>query len=224
MMVRIDWYFDVISPYAYLAFEQLPSTLSRITKPVVIHYRPVLFAGLLDHFGQKGPAEIPSKRRFTYEHVLWLAHRFGVAVRTPRHHPFNPLPLLRAILAAGGTDGVTREHVAQAFHYVWQQGHLPDEPEFAALLSRLNIRANALAADGVKAQLRANTDAAIADEVFGVPTAVVRIDKTPARRFWGFDALPMMVDFIENNALFGSEAMQRAGNLPVGTQRKAAQA
>jgi 2-hydroxychromene-2-carboxylate isomerase len=104
---------------------------------------------------------------------------------------------------------------------VWQQGRLPDEPVFAELLAALGVSVDALNAANVKAQLRANTEAAIADEVFGVPTAVVRKPSAPARRFWGFDALPMMLDFINGHALFDSEDMTRAANTPVGLQRKA---
>jgi 2-hydroxychromene-2-carboxylate isomerase len=58
-----DWYFDFISPFAYLQSEQL----HRLQPLVQIRYRPVLFAGLLKHWGNKGPAEVLPKRQFTYE-------------------------------------------------------------------------------------------------------------------------------------------------------------
>jgi 2-hydroxychromene-2-carboxylate isomerase len=220
-MIRIDWYFDVISPYAYLAFERLPDALARSNVGVEVRYQPVLFAALLEHFGQKGPAEIASKRRFTYEHVLWLADRHAIPMRAPRHHPFNPLPLLRALLAAAGPGATpTRDQTALAFRYVWQQGRLPDEPAFDDLLAAMGVSPGALNAADVKAQLRAGSEAAIADEVFGVPTAVVRKPDSPARRFWGFDALPMMVDYLDGHALFSSQDMARAANMPIGLQRK----
>lgn len=221
-MIRIDWYFDVISPYAYLAFERLPDALARSPVAIELRYRPVLFAGLLEHFGQKGPAEIAAKRRFVYEHALWLAQRHDARLRLPRQHPFNPLPLLRALVAAGGPGASpSRDQVALAFRFVWQHGQLPDEPAFGDLLRALGVAAGALDAVEVKAALRANTEAAIADEVFGVPTAAVRKPGVPVRRFWGFDALPMMTDFIDGHAVFGSEVMARAATLPVGLQRKA---
>jgi len=95
--VRVSWVFDVISPFAYLAFPQL----SRLPAHVSVGFVPVLFAGLLQHFGQLGPAEIPSKRRFTYRFVLWRARQLGLPMRMPPAHPFNPLPALRLIIAAG---------------------------------------------------------------------------------------------------------------------------
>ena len=59
-MKHLTFWFDVISPYAYLAFERLPQALDGL--PVTTAYRPVLFAGLLGQWGQKGPAEIEPKR------------------------------------------------------------------------------------------------------------------------------------------------------------------
>lgn len=53
-----DWYFDFISPFAYLQFVRLGELAG-----ARLRLRPVLFAGLLQHWGQLGPAEIPAKRR-----------------------------------------------------------------------------------------------------------------------------------------------------------------
>jgi len=61
---RLVWYFDFVSPYSYLQFEAYPELMQ------TAELRPVLFAGLLNHWGGKGPAEIPAKRlqayRYTY--------------------------------------------------------------------------------------------------------------------------------------------------------------
>src|SRR6478752_613262 len=70
---QVDWYFDFISPYAWLqaeSFHLLPSN-------VVLTCKPVLFAGLLQHWGQLGPAEIVPKRRFTYRYIVWRARAAG---------------------------------------------------------------------------------------------------------------------------------------------------
>src|SRR2546429_5146847 len=96
-VVKVSWVFDVISPFAYLAFPQL----SRLPAHVGVEFVPVLFACLLQHFGQLGPAEIPSKRRFTYRFALWRARPPGLATRLPPARSLNPLPALRPVLAAG---------------------------------------------------------------------------------------------------------------------------
>ena len=214
---EIDWYFDFISPYSYLAFEALPVALAAIEPAPAIRYRPVLFAGLLNHWGHKGPAEVPPKRRFTYEHVAWLADRHGIAMRAPRQHPFNPLPLLRAAIAAGNQ----RDAIGKLFRFIWRDGALPDEPAFAQLLADLRIAPAALDAPEVKSALRANGEAAIAAGVFGVPTAVARTARG-VRAIWGFDALPMLVDWLRDAPVFSSDEMRRAADLPIGEQRRGA--
>lgn len=215
---EVDWYFDFISPYSYLAFETLPQALAAIEPAPVLRYRPVLFAGLLNHWGHLGPAEVPPKRRFTYEHCAWLADRHGIAMRAPRQHPFNPLPLLRAAIAAGAG----RDAIGRLFRFVWRDGALPDEPSFARLLAELGVAAGALQAPEVKASLRANGEAAIAAGVFGVPTAVARTDRG-VRAIWGFESLPMLTDWLRDAPVFRSEEMRRAADLPMGEQRRGSQ-
>jgi 2-hydroxychromene-2-carboxylate isomerase len=214
-VAEIDWYFDFISPYSYLAFETLPQALAAIEPAPVIRYRPVLFAGLLNHWGHMGPAEVPPKRRFTYEHCAWLADRHGIAMRAPRRHPFNPLPLLRAAIAAGSR----RDAIGRLFGLVWRDGALPDEPAFAALLAELGLSPVSLDAPEVKAALRANGEAAVAAGVFGVPTVVARTAHG-TRAIWGFEALPMLADWLRGAPVFGGEQMRRAADLPMGEQRR----
>src|SRR5450631_3116557 len=92
-MKHLNFWFDPVSPFAYLAFQRLPQALEGISHSV--SYRPVLFAALLAHWGQKGPAEIEPKRAWTFRQVHWLAHRAGIALDTPLRHPFNPIALSR---------------------------------------------------------------------------------------------------------------------------------
>ena len=96
----------------------------------------MLFAGLLGANGQKGPAEIPAKRAFTYRFVVWQAKRLGIVLKFPPEHPFNPLPLLRLALACDCRP----EAVHTIFRFVWRDGRLPDLPiEWAELTGELGI-------------------------------------------------------------------------------------
>ena len=88
-MKTIDFWFDPISPFAYLAFERLPEALEGLSYSVA--YRPVLFGALLKHWDHKGPAEIEPKRAWTFRQVHWLAHRArhrdadaGASIRSTR--------------------------------------------------------------------------------------------------------------------------------------------
>jgi 2-hydroxychromene-2-carboxylate isomerase len=196
-MKTITCYLDFISPYAYLAFEALPSALIGVSQHVV--YKPVLFAGMLKHHGQLGPAEIAGKREWTYRQVLWQARQLGLRLDIPAAHPFNPLALLR-LAVASSNDGQPNRWVCETiFRHVWQGGAPADDAaRLPALVQQLKP-AQASDAPAVKAQLKANTEEAIARGVFGVPTFCVD-DKL----FWGLDALPMMRAYLDGDPWFDS--------------------
>ena len=204
----VAWYFDFISPFAYLQWQLLQrQSIDFTLQPI-----PTLFAGLLAHWDNKGPVEILPKRQWTYEHCLWIAHRHGIPMRLPAQHPFNPLPLLRLCIAKQNDHAV----VDRLFRYVWQEGHLPsDDHAWQALLKELQITQTEIETTEVKDTLRRHGDLAIAANVFGVPTAVVN-----QQCFWGVDATDMLIAYLQQDAFFSTAAFQDAKNLPVGIQRK----
>jgi 2-hydroxychromene-2-carboxylate isomerase len=210
-MKQITFYFDFISPYAYLAFEKLPEALQGLG--YAMDYRPVLFAGLLKHHGQLGPAEIAPKRDWTYRHVLWQAHSHGIPLQMPAAHPFNPLPLLR-LAVASGAQGLANRYVCETiFRHVWRGGADAGDPLRLDTLKLLLKPLRDVAGEDVKAELKSNTDEAVARGVFGVPTYAVD-DKL----FWGFDALPMLRAYLEGDAWFTRGDWEAAAALP-GQQR-----
>ncbi|MBC5786113.1 2-hydroxychromene-2-carboxylate isomerase [Ramlibacter sp. USB13] len=212
-MKHVTFHFDVVSPYAYLAFEKLPEVLKGLSYRV--DYRPVLFAGFLKHHGQLGPAEIAPKRDWTYRQVLWLAHAHGVPLQLPAAHPFNPLALLRLALACG-SDGLVNRFVAETvFRHVWRGGADAADPQrLDALRAQLQPQRDA-AGEAVKSELRANTESAIARGLFGVPTCEV-----DGRLFWGFDGLPMLREYLQGGDWFASGAWEQAAALPAGQVRR----
>lgn len=199
-MKRISFWFDPISPFAYLAFEQLPQALEGCS--YVVDYRPVLFAGLLGHWGQKGPAEVEPKRAWTYRHVAWMAQQQGIALDMPSGHPFNPLPLLRLALACGPNRRVTEA----VMRYVWVGGGDVADAARLAALTRTLAPARDPASVETKQALRTATDEAIARGVFGVPS--FELDD---RLFWGLDALPMLRAALQGDAWFDGPTWQDAG-------------
>ncbi len=222
-MKRITCYLDVISPYAYLAFEHLPQALQGLSYEV--DYVPVLFAGMLQHHGQLGPAEITPKRAWTYRQVLWIARQHGIPMDLPAAHPFNPLGLLRLALAcpaeeaqAGARAGRVNRHVCETvLRHVWRGGaDAADTTRLQALTEALQP-ARDPASDAVKAQLKANTAEAIARGVFGVPTFAV-----DDRLFWGFDALPMLRAWLMGEAWFDGPDWAAPDQIPVGISRPGA--
>ena len=182
-MVALPWYFDVISPFSYLQLEWL----LRHRPDVVLDPRPVVLGAVLSHHGQLGPAEIRGKREFTYRYVLWRGDELGVPVRFPPRHPFNPLAALRLIIAAGGGVPV----VQRVFRQIWAEGRAAETAaELAQLGGEFGIAdvAVAIAKAEVKERLKASTDEAIADGVFGVPTLVVH-----GEPFFGQDRIDHLI-------------------------------
>jgi 2-hydroxychromene-2-carboxylate isomerase len=210
---HITFYLDFISPYAYLAFERLPLALQGLSYHVT--YKPVLFAAMLNHYGQLGPAEIAPKRTWTYRQMLWLAREHGVPMQAPASHPFNPLGLLRLAVACGHGGNGNRYVAETIFRHVWRTGEeASDAGRLATLTDRLKP-ARQPTDDDVKAQLKANTDSAIAAQIFGVPSLQVEQDV-----FWGADALPMLRQRLMDDPWFSHSNWLNASGLPLGITRK----
>jgi 2-hydroxychromene-2-carboxylate isomerase len=205
------WYFDIISPFAYLQL----AALGRFEDRLQIEYCPVLFAGLLKHWGQLGPAEIPAKRTQTYRMCTFLAQRRGVPFRMPPSHPFNPLPALRLIVALGAEPDIVRT----VFDFIFGQGRdIGAAGEMEALAASLGVAdlASLTGSSEVKQRLLDNTKAAIADGVYGVPTM-----SYGGELFWGDDSAELLEAFLQDPDLFQQPEMKRLVDLPVGQGRRA---
>jgi 2-hydroxychromene-2-carboxylate isomerase len=213
-MKHLRFSFDVISPYAYLAFERLPQVLEGLSYEV--SYQPILLGGLLQHWGQKGPAEIAPKRDWTYRQVAWLAHRLDVPLQMPAQHPFNPLALLRLALACTPAGLSPNRWVCeQVLRHVWRGGaDAADTDRLAALTHALSPGRDPSSAE-VKDELKAATAGAAARGLFGVPT--VEVD---GRLFWGLDGLDLLSACLRGDPWFDGPEWDAVTQVPVGTQRK----
>lgn len=212
-MKHLQFWFDPISPFAYLAFERLPQVLEGLS--VEVSYRPILFAGLLQHWGQKGPAEIEPKRAWTFRHVHWLAHQHGIAMQTPAQHPFNPLAQLRLLLACAPAGGTPNRHACEAvLRHIWIGGRDPNDAERMAALTR--ELAPRIAPDDapVKQALKDATAEALERGVFGVPTI-----EADGRLFWGVDGLDMLSRCLRGDPWFDGPAWAGEGAPRAGVQR-----
>lgn len=205
----LDWYFDFISPFAYLQWRRL----RRDHADVALNPKPLLFAAILDHVGQLGPAEIPQKRRHTYRIVLWQARQAGIPLRFPPAHPFNPLPALRLCLAAPDRHAA----IDAIFAHLWEHGRQGDSAEVLADVAHafgLADPAVAVACDELKRELLANGEEAMGLGVFGVPTLRVRDEL-----FWGFDATDLALAYRDGEQALDAE-MRRVDALPEAVQRR----
>lgn len=212
-MKHVDFWFDPISPYAWLAFERMPQALEGLS--ISVDYRPVLFAGLLQAWGQKGPAEIEPKRAWTFRQVAWLADQQGTTINTPLQHPFNPLALLRLLLATAPRGRTPNRRSCEAvLRHVWIGAADANDPDRLAALRAELAPLRDPADDDVKLQLKEQTAFALQLGIFGVPTIAV-----DGRLFWGLDSLPMLAAYLRGDAWFAGAAWDDAGAPRSGIRR-----
>jgi len=210
---HIIFYLDFISPYAYLAFERLPQALEGLSYSV--SYRPVLLGALLKHHGQLGPAEIPAKRLWTYRQVLWLGRSLGIPIEMPATHPYNPLPHLRLALSTTHDGDISRHVAEKILHAVWRGGGEPGDPAAMAALEAALAPVRDGKGEAARAQLRANTDEAIALGIFGVPSFAAE-----GELIWGLDGLPMLRALLEGDNWFRGNAWKGVADRPGLTRSK----
>jgi 2-hydroxychromene-2-carboxylate isomerase len=179
----VKYYFDCISPYAWLAWR--PLNAIAIKNNIEVVPVPVVFAGLLNANGQLGPAEIPHKRMFLIKDVMRRAATQNLVFNVPEYHPFNPLVSLR--VASLDMPNETRINLTgRLLDAVWMRGeNISDPSVVAAVASSVGLDGEwcvQQARDSVelKERLRRQTNDAVAAGVFGVPTTGVGVEL-----FWG---------------------------------------
>ena len=193
-----NFYYDIISPYVYF-FLKLRKPLEALVdlKPI-----PIFFPGLLRMQNNRGPAEIPEKRIHTYTFCVWKAQQLGIPFQFPRRHPFASAAAQRLLLQEGADFAM----IDKAFDFVWGQGGDPETQwsEFCLALGLPVTTAKPNTA-GIKQALIANTEGANHAGIFGVPSV-----KVNDRVFWGSDAIPWILDFLERPTMFADAAYQAA--------------
>ena len=217
----IRFYFDYISPYAYLAWTQLGALAARhgrTVEPV-----PILFAALLNHGGQKGPAEIPAKRIWVWKDTLRTARKLGLPLVPPPTHPFNPLVALRVTGLVEDPDA-QRRLIDALYQETWGGGAgIESATAVERIVTALGLDGGALLAaaaePAAKERLRRATDEAIAANVFGVPTMRVTGDGRD-ELFWGYDSFGHLEDHLRGEDPLLPEDMARWQNLPASARRQ----
>jgi len=189
----IRLYFDYESPNAYLAWTQLPALAER--HRCAIEPVPILYAGLLEAHGQLGPGEIPAKASWMMKNLARKAKLLDVELNPPAFLPFNPLLALRVSLLPSAV-GERRALIDALFRAVWARAlHVSDPSVVEQVANEVGLRGSELVARAqaaeVKAQLRAQTDDAVARGIFGVPSMLVGDEL-----FWGYDDFPYLEMFL----------------------------
>ena len=177
MQKTVEFFFDVGSPAAYLAWTQMPALCAQAGAALV--YRPMLLGGVFQATGNASPMMVPAKGSYMAVDLGRFAQRYGVPFRINPHFPINTLTLMRAVV------GMQLRHpqrfaafLAAVYPALWAHGvNLNDPAVTAATLVEADFDPAivfALVNDtDIKAALKANTEEAVARGVFGAPTMFV---------------------------------------------------
>jgi 2-hydroxychromene-2-carboxylate isomerase len=204
---RLYFFFDYISHNAYLAWHESAALAAR--HRLTLTPVPVLFGAMLSHYRQVGPAELPAKSSWMLRNVLRKARRHGIPIAPPASHPFNPLLALR-VTCAVTDEAAQRRVVDRLFRATWAESRPMQEPgTVQALLRELELPAEELlaaaAAEPAKQRLRQNTDLALVQGLFGVPTFAAR-----GELFWGFDDMEYLDLFLAGRDVLSADGSDLA--------------
>ncbi|WP_332824868.1 2-hydroxychromene-2-carboxylate isomerase [Ramlibacter sp.] len=192
MTKAVEFYFDVGSPAAYLAWTQLPKLAQEMHAE--IEYRPFLLGGVFQATGNRSPMEVPAKGQYMQDDLARYARRYGVEFRHNPYFPINTLMLMRGAIGLQMREPARMQaYVDAVYRAIWVDAkNMNDPATVAEVLKQAGFDAEklmALASDpAVKDQLKVQTQDAVSRGVFGAPTFFVN-----NQMFWGQDRL----DFIK---------------------------
>jgi 2-hydroxychromene-2-carboxylate isomerase len=183
-MKQVDFFFDLSSPYSYLAATQMHGLGERTGARVV--WKPMVLAALFKTVGNDMPARVPNKARWMGQDIARWAQHYNIPWRMSSHFPANTIKAMRLILV---DDGKAEAVALAAFHAMWVEDRdITAEAELRQIAERGGLDGNAALAaieePRIKEQLRAYTDEAVTRGAFGAPTFVVGDEL-----YWGNDRL-----------------------------------
>ena len=199
MRKSLEFFFDVGSPAAYLAWTQLPSICSGAAGSAVV-YQPMLLGGVFQATGNQSPMTVPAKGRYMVGDLERHARRYQVPFNHNPHFPINTLTLMRAATAVQmGQPERFADYVDAVFRAIWVNRLDMNDPQVVAtVLQAAGFDPTALLAQAseprVKDRLKQVTQDAVARGVFGAPTFFI-----DGQMFWGQDRL----DFVERRLARG---------------------
>jgi 2-hydroxychromene-2-carboxylate isomerase len=187
-MKQVEFFFDVGSPYSYLAYHQLPKIAKARNADIV--WRPMLLGGVFQATGNSSPATVPTKARYSMEDLERWAKYFDVPFKPNPNFPINTLFLMRGATGMQmRSDEEFQAYLSAVFSAMFEKPRNLNAPEeIAAVLEAAGISPHLVLEltkdEKVKEKLKQDTQEAVARGVFGAPAFFVGSDM-----FWGQDRL-----------------------------------
>jgi 2-hydroxychromene-2-carboxylate isomerase len=190
MSKSIDFYFDFISPYSFLAHKRIIKIEK--TENIKFTYRPILLGGLHSLTGITAPAFINSKAKFMFRDCKMVSKKFNIKFKFNPLFPINSLNLMRGLLSV--KNGLKHTYINLFFDAYWQDAlNLNDEKIIFSILKKIKINKSNFLKNikdqKIKDKLKQLTQNAYKKDIFGAPTFIVN-----KKIFWGQDRLDYALD------------------------------
>lgn len=196
MRKRVEFYYDLGSPYSYLASTQIERICEEYDAE--LEWKPFLLGGVLKETGNRAPLEVPNKRAYMVKDLASWAKHYGVQLNFPDLFPLNSVKPMRGALAAK-EKGKIRDYTHNLFRLYWIEGRdLSQDEILKNAVSEIGMDANwflqRIGEQDIKDKLRDETAEAVKRGAFGAPTFYV-----DEKMFWGNDRLIFVEECLRGN-------------------------
>ena len=191
MSNHIDFYFDIISPYSYIAYKKILKINN-----VNFKFKPILLGGLHNLAGITAPAFNKYKMKNMQNDCELVSKKNSISFKWNSKFPINSLSIMRGYLSVN--ENKKEDYLNSFFEAYWKEDQdLSNEDTVKQLLKKLKIDENdffnSISNQDIKHKLKQLTQEAFEKEVFGAPTFIVN-----NKIFWGQDRLEYALDEIKN--------------------------
>lgn len=181
-MKKINFYFDFLSPYSYVAWTWVRSQTH------TFDYHPISIPSIIAHYDTKGPAQIKPKRDYLFKDLLRYTELHQIPFTTPKSLPFNSLYALRLALKSVA-GGLQKEIIDAIFRAGWEEGlDIGSDDVLKEILKSKGLPVDELfmkmESRESRAGLKQNIESALSKNIFGVPSFLV-----DEEIFWGNDSI-----------------------------------
>jgi len=188
MKKQIDFYFDVVSPYSYVASTLIEDVAQR--NNAELQWKPFLLGGVFKAVESvSAPGLVPVKKPYLLKDLQRLSRHYGIPLQMPADFPVRTVLVMRAL------SGLQTEQIPQAAHTLfnayWADNLDIADPDVVASLIGQEAVERAVMQE-VKDALFKNTEEAVKRGAFGAPTFFVEDEM-----FFGHDRLPLLESHLQ---------------------------
>ncbi len=191
MNKNLEFYFDFVSPYSFIAHKKIKKLIKN--NSFMVTYKPILLGGLHNLHGIKAPAFVPSKARFMIRDCKMIAERNNFKFKFNSYFPIKTTNLMRGVFIAE-EDNFKNFYIDNIFNAIWVDGlNMNDQNIIDHILKNLGINPKTFylrsTTELTKNTLKEKTNDAFEKGIFGAPTFFVN-----KKIFWGQDRLEYAID------------------------------